>query len=135
MLKCLPPVWSTEGDVCTHIETIMHLVFLGVSQTVGKVLKETLTAFKLFRQFHNNDNELQNIRSLQLDWCKTWIFGSKNTPFGPWVLENTLGYVCVMKHLYEPLNNISDIMVKKIKIVGTVFGSNGVTNHAGKNNK
>ena len=58
MLKCLPPVWNTEGDVCTHIETIMHLVFLGVSQTVGKVLKETLTAFKLFRSFHNNDNDL-----------------------------------------------------------------------------
>ena len=82
MLKCLPPVWNTEGDVCTHIETIMHLVFLGVSQTVGKVLKETLTAFKLFRSFHNNNNELRNIRSLQLDWCKTWIFGSENTPFG-----------------------------------------------------
>ena len=63
------------------------------------------------------------------------MFGSENTPFGLWVSENTLGYVRVMKHLYQPLNNISDIMVKKIKIVGTVFGSNGVANHAGKNYK
>ena len=77
MLKILPPCWNTDGDVNNHIETIMHLVFLGVSQTVGKVLKETMTAFNQFAAFHNNDNELRNIRSLQLDWCKTWIFGSQ----------------------------------------------------------
>ena len=113
MLKILPPCWNTDGDVNNHIETIMHLVFLGVSQTVSKVLKETMTAFNQFAAFHNNDNELRNIRSLQLDWCKTWIFGSQKTPFGPWVSENTLAYVRVMKHIYTPLDNIPDVKVRK----------------------
>ena len=39
---------------------------------------------------------------MQLDWCKCWVFGSQKTPFGPWVSENTLAYVHIMKHLYFP---------------------------------
>ena len=86
----LPPCWYTSGDIGTHIETVMHLVFLGVSQTVGKVLKETLTAFHIYSNFHTNESELRNICSLQIDWCKTWVFGSQKTPFGLCVSETLL---------------------------------------------
>ena len=70
-----------------HVETIMHISFLGVGQRVGSLMKEMLSKEKLFSQFHGSENQLQTIRSLQLDWCKTWIFGSSKTPFGPWVSE------------------------------------------------
>ena len=104
----LPPVWTSNGDFTTHIDTIMHQVFLGVTQTVGMLLKDVLSSCGLFSQFHQSDHQLRIVRSLQLDWCKTWIFGSSKTPFGPWVSENTLACARLMKSTHCILHDIQD---------------------------
>ena len=104
----LPPVWDSNGDFSTHIDTIMHQIFLGVTQTVGMIMKDVLTSCSLFSKFHKSDHQLRNIRSLQLDWCKTWVFGSSNTPFGPWVSENTLAYARAIKSTYCILYEVKD---------------------------
>ena len=113
LMAVLPPCWDSPADFQSHIETIMHMCFLGVSQTVGMVLKTVLNKGQLYTKFHSGDNHLKNIRTLQLDFCKCWIFGSQNTPFGPWVSENTLGYVRIMKLLYS--NILDELKNDKIR--------------------
>ena len=111
----LPPVWNSEGDISTHIDTIMHLLFLGITQSIGMLLKKVFTTFNMYSFFHSHEDlELGTIRGLQLDWCKCWTFGSTKTPFGPWVSENCLAYARVFKHVYSSLDNVKD---KKIRIL------------------
>ena len=113
LMAVLPPCWDSLVDFQSHIETIMHMCFLGVSQTVGMVIKTVLNKGQLYTKFHSGDNHLKNIWTLQLDFCKCWIFGSQNTPFGPWVSENTLGYVRIMKLLYS--NILDELKNDKIR--------------------
>lgn len=35
----LPPVWNIDGDISTHINMIMHLLFLGITQSIGMLIK------------------------------------------------------------------------------------------------
>jgi hypothetical protein len=93
----LPPVWYSRFDLSNHIDTIMHLVVLGITQTVGIMLKSFLTSRGKYSNFHQFNHQMANIRDLNLDWCKTWVFGSKDTPFGPWISENTLAFVRIFK--------------------------------------
>ena len=105
----LPPVWSTNTEISTHIDTIMHQLFLGVTTTLGMLFKKVFSAFNLFSKFHHSDNQLKTIQGLQLNWCKCWIFGSAKTPFGPWVSENVLAYARIFKHMYTvSLDDIND---------------------------
>lgn len=109
ILGILPPVWSTNTEFSTHIDTIMHQLFLGVTTTLGMLFKKVFSAFNLFSKFHHSDNQLKTIQGLQLNWCKCWIFGSAKTPFGPWVSENVLAYARIFKHIYTvSLDGIDD---------------------------
>ena len=111
--KLSPPVWNTDGDLSTHIDTIMHLCFLGVTQTTGTVLKEVFLAFGQFTKFHEHEHQLKTIRGLRIDWCKCWVFGSTTSPFGPWVSENCLAYARIFKHMYILLDNIPNNKIKQ----------------------
>jgi hypothetical protein len=111
LMDILPPVWFTRCELASHIDTIMHLIVLGLSQTVGMVIKQFLTSKGKYASFHNFNNQLVNVRELSLDWCKTWSFGSQKTPFGPWVSENTLAYVRIFKSLY----GVIELLVLKPK--------------------
>ena len=113
--EVLPPVWSTEGDMCTHIDTIMHQIFLGITNTIGMLFKKVLSKFSMFKTFQDCNNlKLKTIRGLQLNWCKSWGFGSKKTPFGPWVSENFLAYARLFKHMYVALNDIKDKSIRTL---------------------
>ena len=54
----LPPVWS-HSEMANHIETPMHLSFLGVTETVAMVLKTTMTNYNQCSAFHKGDNQLK----------------------------------------------------------------------------
>ena len=45
--ELLLPAWKTGRDVNTHIEMIMHLFFLGITETVGMILRNVLTDEKM----------------------------------------------------------------------------------------
>ena len=85
-----PAVWNTNSDFNAHTEATMHLIFLGNTETVGVLLRDALTKKYLWSKFYKYNHPLITARWLQLDWCKSWPFGSDKTPFGPWTSENAL---------------------------------------------
>ena len=93
------------ADFSTHIDTIMHLVFLGVSQKVGMIIKTILNKLMKYTAFSSNGNHFEIIKDMNLDWCKCLPFGSKEKPFGSWVSENTLAYVRIIKCVYGVLDD------------------------------
>jgi hypothetical protein len=94
-----PAVWNTDSDFNTDIETTMHLIFLGNTETVGMLLKSVLTKSFLYSKFHKYNHPLITVRWLQLDWCKSWPVGSDSSPFGPWISENDLAYSRMFKSI------------------------------------
>jgi hypothetical protein len=88
----IPPKWLVENGMELHIDAIMHLVFLGVSQTLGMMVREILAHCGKYTTFHDLI-PLKELRAMSLEWCRIWTFGSKETPYGPWVSENSLAYV------------------------------------------
>lgn len=104
----LPPVWSTNIALNAFIETPMHLLFLGVTKTVGYVIKKSLGANKVYSLFHKFSHPLDKIRSFSLDWCKALTFGSIQKPFGPWVSKNHVAFARIMKTIYFSITHILD---------------------------
>ena len=51
----LPPVWSTNTEISTHIDTIMHQLFLGVTTTLGMLFKTIFSAFNMFSKCHASE--------------------------------------------------------------------------------
>jgi hypothetical protein len=84
----------------------MYLIFLGNTETVGMLLKDVLTTSYLYSKFHKHNHPLIPVRWLQLDWCKSWPFGSDMSPFGPWISENDLVYARMFKSIYSYLDEI-----------------------------
>ena len=84
----------------------MHLMFLGITQKLGMVVKQILTKFNKYSTFHSSEHVNCQIRDMNLDWCKLLPFGSINKPFSTWVSENCLAYVRTIKTIYSILENI-----------------------------
>ena len=102
----LPPVWFAKScDLDTHIDTIMHLIFLGVAQKVGMTIKQILTIHSKYSVFHHYNKIFGDVRMMNLDWCKLLPFGSTSKSFASWVSENYLAYVRVIKCIYGALEN------------------------------
>jgi hypothetical protein len=121
IMEVLPPVWFSHFELSSHIDTIMHLVVLGITQTVGIIIKTFLTKLRSYTQFHNFNHQMVNIRELNLDWCKTWAFGSQKTPYGPWVSENTLAFVRIFKCTYGVMELLVDIDKEKNELDSAMF--------------
>ena len=95
--KLLAVWFAKNSDIDTHIDTIMHLMFLGVTQKIGYVIKQILTKHNKYSAFHSAKHSYVQIRDMNLDWCKILPFGPVNKPFSSWVSENCLAYVITMK--------------------------------------
>ena len=78
---------------------------------------------KKWTMFHNNQDLLNSIRVMQLDWCKCWNFGSEGKPFGPWVSENVLAYARIFKLVYSYLNIIIQESSKVSKLASLMVQS------------
>lgn len=94
-------------ELYRHLPGIMHLIFLGLAKTMLRLLQDLMKTARNYSPFHDAGNAyLKKLRSLSLEFCKAWNFGSMKTPHGPWVAENCLGYVRVMKGLYSLMSTI-----------------------------
>ena len=89
-----------------HVDTIMHMLPLGMAPTIGILLRKLLSKYNRYTQFHKNV-PLKTLRNFKLDWCRSWTFGSTTKPFGPWVSENCLAYCRVFKMAYSSLDMIT----------------------------
>lgn len=102
--KILPAKMENEDSFEYHIEAIMHLLFLGVTETVMSVLQRMLKLHGKYATFHNGISVLRDLRNLRIDWLKAWPFGSQKTPFGPYVSENCAAFCRSMKSVYSVLD-------------------------------
>ena len=100
----LPSTWFSATDhVKMFIETPMHLIFLGVTKTLGFVLKKIITQVTSYASFHRANHPMEQIRNINVEWVKALPFGSSKNPFGPWVSENLLAYARIFKSVYFSL--------------------------------
>jgi len=97
------PAWDAEQcQVVNHVETPMHLLFLGVTATFLDLLERALqylhvnargTCLKLV------SDTLLGVKDLSLEWAKALPFSSgKKFSRGPWVSENYMGFARIAKY-------------------------------------
>lgn len=108
--ECLPaPLRSNVFAIELErmIPGIMHLLFLGISKTVLMTIAEQLKKYSRYTSFHREVGSLlKSLRSLSLQFCKAWAFGSAKTPTGPWVSENCMAFTRIMKSVFSCLETL-----------------------------
>ena len=102
--KIIPPSWMFEFNTERFIEAVMHLVFLGVTRTIGTMMRDLLMLFRRWPTFQRQVQPyLKQLRGYSLHHCRIWTFGSSDKPFSPWVSENHLAYARCFKMAYSAL--------------------------------
>ena len=101
-----PASWTRGTDIEQHIDTIMHLVFLGIIDDVNELpiswmLKQRKNA--AFIRFANG--VLDSVQSLYLDWCKVRPY--KHGEGGNWVSENHLAYARLLKWFFGCVRDVA----------------------------
>jgi hypothetical protein len=99
----IPHTWLRRTDVDDHIETIMHLLFLGIVKTFLMDIHIWLKKRSMFSLFLSEiDNYLLSIETLKLTWCRIICYGTGK--FGGHVSENYLAMARVLKWFVCILN-------------------------------
>ena len=96
--KIVPPVWLIADRTDRHIEAVMHMLFLGVTKTIGMMVRDLLTLYGRWSAYYKcTQPVLHQIRHYSLHYCRIWNFGSHEKPFSPWFSENHLAYARCFK--------------------------------------
>ena len=89
-------------DQCTV--GAMHTLVLNLGKHVLSTLVDLLRENKQWTTFYEKVAiKLIKVRSMSLNWCKTWNFGSKEKPGSLWVSENYLGFGIVSKSIISTI--------------------------------
>ena len=92
-----PWAWLGDISVSDYIETIMHLMHLGITESnlelATKWLKKTKTSGLDSTKFRRGVNELlEELKKLQLAWLLVFPFTGTDFKTGAWVSENWLAF-------------------------------------------
>lgn len=99
----IPFTWQRNLSIHDHVETIMHLLFLGVTKSTFNDIHAWLRSKNLFTKFLAMvDKILQPIQNLRLEWCKIIPYGTGK--FGGHVSENYLAMARILKWFLCILN-------------------------------
>ena len=101
-IMSIPPLWEkTKTLLSTHIDCIMHMLFLGMVKTVitDHVPKWLKSLNKHTSFVENNGYYLDTLQSMSIDWLMILCFG-KGT-MGSWVSENFLGFSRILLWFYQ----------------------------------
>ena len=89
-------------DQCTV--GAMHTLVLNLGKHVLSTLVDLLRENKRWTTFYDKVAiKLIKVRSMSLNWCKTWNFGSKDKPGSLWVSENFLGFGIISKSIISTI--------------------------------
>ena len=114
----LPAKFAFGKELERCIDAIMHLLFLGCTKTVGKLLKKLFVSCGKYSKFHKDCSDfLRQLRNLKLEWCKAWNLGSNEKPFGPYVSENCMAYARVLKSIYSTISMIKNASQKRKELL------------------
>ena len=106
--EIVPPVWLVADNTDRFVEAVMHMLFLGVTKTVGMMLRDLLTLYGRWTPFYKTTQPyLRVLRNYSLHYCRIWTFGSHEKPFSPWFSENHLAYARCFKMVG---NNVSVLL-------------------------
>ena len=100
-----PPLWSRDSiELWSHVDTIMHLLFLGVVKTIVFTIQKWLLLQSLNAGFMRaNRANLEPLCKLTIDWLPIQPFVGGR--LGIWVSENYLGFSRISQWFYQ---NIGD---------------------------
>jgi hypothetical protein len=102
-----PAVWDREGvEMVVNIDSIMHLLFLGIVKSSVLIIQEWLVSMRKNDSFiRNNAKHLEHLADMSIDWLRVIKYtGGK---LGGWVSENYLGFARVCQWFYQ---NIGEAM-------------------------
>lgn len=103
-----PAVWERGTELNQHVDTIMHLVFLGVVKTTILMIHQYIVDCERVQQFVCYANNLfDSISRFKLCWCKTLPY--KKGSLGGWVSENFIAACRLINWFYSGL----DIVIKE----------------------
>ena len=102
----MPTAWDGDLPLLHFIETLMHLLFLGIAESNFKLCNNYLlnSHGKGVESFKKNAQELlKKLTHFNLSWLLALPFSSSSTTkltTGTWVSENWLAWVCISKFVY-----------------------------------
>lgn len=104
--RCPTPVmWDREGvDLTTHIDAIMHLLFLGIVFSFMLKVQEWLTKQEKNSFFirHNRGYLDPFVKSLHLDWLHVMPYNGGK--FGGYVSKDYMAFSRLMKWFYQNID-------------------------------
>ena len=111
-------LWERNNTLLsTHVDCIMHMVFLGIVKTVvGFYVPKWLKALSKHASFvDNNGYLLDAFCAMSIDWLVVLSFG-KGT-MGGWVSENFLGFSRIVLWFYQNIE-VATVKVEDIPPLG-----------------
>jgi hypothetical protein len=107
-----PAVWERGTELSQHIDTVMHLVFLGVVKTTILMIHQYITDCERVQQFTCYANNLfESVSKYKLSWCKSIPY--KKGTLGGWVSENFIAACRLINWFYSGL----DVVIKEDVII------------------
>jgi hypothetical protein len=107
-----PAVWERGTELSQHIDTIMHLVFLGVVKTTILMIHQYIADCERVQQFiYYATNLFESVSKYKLSWCKSIPY--KKGSLGGWVSENFIAACRLMNWFYSGL----DVVIKEDVII------------------
>jgi hypothetical protein len=104
----MPPLWDDLVPLDSYVESPMHLLFLGIVESVVKLIHEWCARRRLGTTFVKYANKvLRELITLQVPWCKIMPY-SPTGKFGGWVSENYLGFSRIIKWFYSVVLEVDD---------------------------
>ena len=93
----IPAAWIGDISLSDYIETIMHLMHLGISESnldlATQWLKKTKTTGVNSAKFRSSVQELLvELKKFQLGWLLVYFFTGNDLKTGAWVSENWLAF-------------------------------------------
>lgn len=98
-----PPLWTRKDiPLSSHIDAIMHLLFLGLVKTVVLEVQRWLSSQNMNKSFlRDNAYRLDAFNSMYVDWLTVLPYtGGK---FGAWVSKNWLSFSRISLWFYQNL--------------------------------
>jgi hypothetical protein len=83
-----PAAWTHGMNIEQHVDVPMHLLFLGVTKTIRRIMDWTKQKNKHNNFLRMSTGVLKSVTGLHIDWCVAIPMNS--IKFGGWVSENYL---------------------------------------------
>ena len=112
-----PAAWMKDGmELTLHLDAVMHLLFLGVVNSVITRITDWLTVLNKNASFiRENAPILNSFKNLSIDWMVIQPFTKGK--LGSWVSENYLGFSRIMSWFYQNIDQ-AEVVNENVPPIG-----------------